>query len=147
MSTILSTSPFCFWIESLSFEYADDEPDLGLRSITQASGVDLDGVASFHGILPTSGPENKDPKPKAVIFHGGDDPFVPDEQMDAFKKAMANANVDYDIVVYPGVKHSFTNPGADAVGEKFAMPLKYDAQADEDSWQRTQAFFAEIFAE
>lgn len=108
-------------------------------------GVDLDGVASFHGILPGSGPENKDPKPKAIIFHGGADPFVPDEQMDAFKKAMANANVDYDIVVYPGVKHSFTNPGADEKGKKFELPLEYNEKADKDSWEKFQAFLKTIF--
>ncbi len=108
-------------------------------------GVDLDGVASFHGLLPASGPENTDVKAKVVVFHGGADPFVPQEQMDAFKKAMDNANADYDIVIYPEVQHSFTSPGADEIGKKFDLPLVYNEQADKDSWEKFQAFLKTIF--
>jgi len=55
--------------------------------------------------------------------------------------------VDYKVVNYPGAKHSFTNPDADAYGKKFNLPLAYNEKADKDSWQQTQAFFKEIFAE
>lgn len=108
-------------------------------------GVDIDGVASFHGLLPTAAPENADVKAEIIVFHGGDDPFVPAEQMDAFKKAMESANADYDLVIYPGVKHSFTNPGADKMGKKFNLPLEYNEKADKDSWEKFQAFLKTIF--
>jgi len=49
-------------------------------------GVDLDGVASFHGILPQEAPENAKPTADIIVFHGGADPFVPKEQFDKFKK-------------------------------------------------------------
>jgi dienelactone hydrolase len=60
---------------------------------------------------------------------------------------MRAADVDYRLVSYPGAKHSFTNPEADAFAERFGMPLAYNKHADEDSWQQTQAFFKEIFRE
>jgi dienelactone hydrolase len=50
-------------------------------------------------------------------------------------------------VNYPGAVHSFTNPDADAYGKKFNLPLAYNEKADKDSWQQTQEFFHEIFAE
>lgn len=108
-------------------------------------GVDLDGVASFHGILPQEAPENAEPKAKIIVFHGGDDPFVPKEQFDAFKKVMEDSNADYTLVVYPGVQHSFTNPGADEYGKKFELPLVYDEDADKKSWEQFQAFLKTIF--
>jgi len=108
-------------------------------------GVDMDGVASFHGILPQEAPENAKPRADIVVFHGGDDPFVPREQFDKFKKIMQDTGANYEIVVYPGVKHSFTNPDADKYGKQFNMPLVYDKDADEKSWEQTQAFLNRIF--
>jgi len=108
-------------------------------------GVDLDGVASFHGILPQEAPENAKPTADILVFQGGDDPFVPKEQFDKFKKIMQDTGANYEIVVYPGVKHSFTNPDADKYGKQFDLPLVYDKDADEKSWEQTQAFLKRIF--
>ena len=108
-------------------------------------GVDLDGVASFHGILPQEAPENSKPTADIVVFHGGDDPFVPKDQFDKFKKIMQDTGANYELVVYPGVQHSFTNPDADKYGKKFELPLVYDKDADEKSWEQTQAFLKRIF--
>jgi dienelactone hydrolase len=48
--------------------------------------------------------------------------------------------VKYTFVAYPGVRHSFTVPDADKHG---IAGMKYDKAADEDSWKRTLALFAE----
>lgn len=112
------------------------------------AGMDLEGVVSFHGSLGTEQPAQPgEVKAEVLVFNGAADPFVPAEQVSAFQEEMDAAGVDFRLVNYPGVKHSFTNPGADAVGEKFDMPLAYDEQADKDSWQQMQAFFERIFAE
>lgn len=109
------------------------------------AGVEgLDGVVSFHGSLAASNPATNIAS-KVLVLHGADDPFVPAEQVDAFKKEMDSIAANYEFVAYPGVKHSFTNPGADAVGEKFDLPLEYNAEADRDSWQRMASFFEGIF--
>ena len=46
-----------------------------------------------------------------------------------------------------GCPYRDSNPGADAKAKEFGLPLAYDADADKDSWTRTQAFFDEIFAD
>lgn len=110
------------------------------------AGMDLDGVVSFHGSLATQSPAQPGAvKAQVLVFNGAADPFVPPEQVKAFKEEMEKAGVQLEFVDYEGVQHSFTNPGADAVGKKFDMPLVYDKQADLDSWLRTQAFFKTIF--
>ena len=59
---------------------------------------------------------------------------------------MQAAHVDYELISYPGAKHGFTNPQADEFGKRFGMPLAYDADADRDSWERSQQFFDRIFS-
>lgn len=110
------------------------------------AGLDLKGVASFHGNLGTPAPAAKG-KVKAKVFaaNGAADPFVTPEEIDAFKKEMAAAGVDYKFVNYPGAKHSFTNPDADELGKKFNKPFVYNAAADKQSWEEMQAFFKKIF--
>jgi carboxymethylenebutenolidase len=38
---------------------------------------------------------------------GGDDPSIPPEEVDAFRRALENAGVEHEIVVYPDAPHSF----------------------------------------
>ena len=82
---------------------------------------------------------------KFLICNGADDPFIPAEQVDAFKAQMDSVGADYEYVSYPGAVHSFTSPVADSVAALFDMPLKYDAEADKDSWEKMQALFASAF--
>jgi dienelactone hydrolase len=57
---------------------------------------------------------------------------------------MKDAGVSYRLVNYPGARHSFTNPGADALGQKFNMPLAYNADADQKSWTEATAFLKDV---
>lgn len=110
-------------------------------------GLDLVGVASFHGGLSTDTPA-RDGQVKAdlLILTGDADPMVPAEQVNAFRQEMVDANVAFRIYSYPGAKHGFTNPEATEFGKRFKLPLAYDAAADADSWDKLQAFLKEIFA-
>jgi dienelactone hydrolase len=109
-------------------------------------GEDLKGVASFHGGLATQTPAQPGQvKARIISFTGMDDPMIPPEQVAAFKQEMDQAGVDYKVVTFPGVKHSFTNPAADENGRKFNLPLAYDAAADAVSWEETKRFLADIF--
>jgi dienelactone hydrolase len=109
-------------------------------------GVDLDGVASFHGSLGTSNPAKPgDIKAKIRVYNGAEDPFVKPEAIASFKQEMDAAGADYKFVNYPGAKHSFTNPGADENGKKFNLPLAYNKEADKKSWEDMLKFFDQIF--
>jgi len=112
------------------------------------AGVDLRGVSSFHGSLATDQPAKKgEVKASVRVFNGADDPFVKPEHIEALKAEMKNAGVDFEFVNYANVLHSFTNPGANALGRKFGLPVEYNTVADRDSWQRNLAFFREIFSD
>lgn len=104
-------------------------------------GNDLAGVASFHGSLgAVVEAQPGDITARVLVAHGGADPFVPDEQVTTFVQEMLSLDVDLQFLNYPEAKHSFTNPGATAKGDKFALPLAYDEHADSDSWQAFLAF-------
>ena len=105
------------------------------------AGEPLKAVASYHGILkPDTSIKYTEFKPKLRVFHGEADPFVPPEQVEAFKAEMDKAKADYMFFAYPGVKHTFTNREADSYAAQFNLPLKYDNGADTDSWTRTLEF-------
>ena len=109
-------------------------------------GLDLDGVASFHGSLATKAPAQAgNVKAKVLVCHGADDPMVPAKDVEALKQEMADAGVDLKFVAYPGAVHAFTNPGATALGEKFKLPVAYNADADLASWAELQDFLTGLF--
>jgi len=109
-------------------------------------GMDLKAVASFHGGIQAITPaEEGKVKAFVLVCNGADDPFTTQEQIDAFKKEMDNAKVQYEFVNYPGAIHSFTNPAADSVGKKFNMPLAYNEKADKESWQEMKKVFNKVF--
>jgi dienelactone hydrolase len=110
------------------------------------SGMDLAGVASFHGMLATANPAQAGAvKAKLLLMTGAADPFVPADQIAQFKKEMDAAKVDYRLIEYPGAKHGFTNPDADKYGKEFNLPLAYNKDADQASWNEMQEFFQQIF--
>ena len=110
------------------------------------AGEPLKGVVSYHGILATDvAVKPGDIKAKVRVFTGEADPMVPPEQVEAFKTEMSNAKADFQVVSYPGVKHTFTNPEADGYAAKFGLPLKYDAHADQSSWVHTMDFLKSVF--
>ncbi len=110
------------------------------------AGTDVRGVASFHGSLASAEPAAKGQiKTQVMVFTGADDRMVPPEQVAAFKQEMDAAGAVYEVISYPGVQHSFTNPQADDFAKKFDLPLAYDAAADKDSWAKLSAFLHKIF--
>jgi len=109
-------------------------------------GVDLRGVASFHGALMAVKPAQPGMvRAKILVLTGADDKFVPPEQVEAFEKEMKAAGADFQIISYPGAVHSFTNPEADEWGKKFNLPLAYNADADKKSWLEMRKFLDKLF--
>ncbi|MCR4301324.1 MAG: dienelactone hydrolase family protein [Sulfuricaulis sp.] len=109
-------------------------------------GEDLKGAACFTGNLSTRNPAKLGKvKSRVLVLNGAEDPFVPAEQIAAFKKEMETAKVNYKFVNYPGAKHSFTNPDADAYAAKFKLPLAYNAKVDQESWAELQSFLKSVF--
>jgi dienelactone hydrolase len=108
------------------------------------SGAELRGVVSFHGGLDTEDPAQVGKvKAKLLVCHGADDPVAPAAQVQAFQEEMRKAQVNWQMNLYGGAVHDFTNPGA---GSNPASGVAYNRQADERSWREMQDFFREVFA-
>ena len=108
-------------------------------------GENLNGIVSFHGGL-VGTPPNKDLlKSRILVCHGAADSFVPQADVDKFKKQMDSIGADYIFKSYPDATHAFTNPYATETGKKFNIPIAYNAAADTASWNDMKAFFGMIF--
>ena len=96
------------------------------------SGVELAGTVSFHGGLNTPTPQDaKNIKGTVLALHGADDPWVPANEVAAFKKEMADAKIPLSFIAYPNAVHAFTNPAA---GNDNSKGAAYNADADKKSW-------------
>ena len=108
-------------------------------------GEDLNGVVSFHGSLLGTPAVKELLKAKILVCHGAADSFVPQSEVDQFKKQMDSIGADYSFKVYAGATHAFTNPEATEAGKKFNIPISYNAAADSASWKDMKEFFGRIF--
>lgn len=106
------------------------------------SGVDLKATVSFHGQL-TKPSHLADKKilSKILVLHGHDDPMVPPEQVLEFEKEMTGAQVDWQVHVYGGTQHAFTNPQA----HDASLGLVYNSLAEKRSWLAMTNLFNEVF--
>lgn len=98
---------------------------------------DLAGAIGFYGRPGPSfadgsaGPIDRASEIKAPILAlmGGDDPGIPQSDIDALKKAFEDAGVDHEVVTYEGAPHSFFD----------RMATEY-ADASADAWRRSLEF-------
>jgi dienelactone hydrolase len=107
-------------------------------------GTPIAGVIGFHSGLATVAPQDAlNIKGKVLVCIGANDPVIPLEQRIDFEKEMRNGGVDWQMNLYGGVVHSFTNPEADKAGRTHVS--RYDAKAAARSWASMLAFLDEIF--
>ncbi len=113
------------------------------------SGVPLSGAVSFHGMLGTALqgkkaktlPMAKNIKGSLLILHGHDDPLASQEDIQLMQHELTEAHVDWQMHIYGGVMHAFTNPMA----HDPKMGNVFNAKANYRSWQTMQDFFNEMF--
>jgi dienelactone hydrolase len=107
------------------------------------SGADVACTVGFHAGLTTSAPAQRGViRGKVLVCQGADDPIITAEQRNGFTAEMTQAGVDWQMHVYGGVGHSFTNPEID----KWNLPgFTYDASADRRSWLAMRALLEESF--
>jgi dienelactone hydrolase len=107
------------------------------------SGADLRAVVSYHGILKTAQPALSDAiRAEVVAYCGGEDPYAPLADIDAFRDEMAACGARYQITTFGQVQHSFTDPRADTAGRP---GIAYDETANRISWAGTLALFGRLF--
>ena len=105
------------------------------------TGADIKGAVSFHGFL--AGPENStnEIKAKLLALHGDLDPMVGQDQIESFRQEMTSKKVDWQLHVFGGAMHSFTNPEANDPD----FGAVYSKNADERSWKIFTDLLKELF--
>jgi dienelactone hydrolase len=108
------------------------------------AGASVKGVVSFHGSLPLPPSSTTTIKDSVKIFiaHGQDDPFLTTAHIQKFTQALEQTKADWQMVIYGGARHSFTNPSSNQYGMK---GIQYQKQADQRSWEHMKLFFNELF--
>ena len=107
------------------------------------AGTDIAGVVSFHGDLSNPNPADaKNIRASVFVLQGADDPFVKQEQVDAFWDEMKKTSADWQVNIYSGAVHSFTNP---ASGNDPSKGIAYNEKAAQRAWSAMKMFFGEIF--
>ena len=104
-------------------------------------GAPLKAVVSFHGGLGGVQPKKGLDQADILVCQGGADQFVQEAEQAAFKKSMDSVGAKYTFVTYPGAMHAFSNPNSTAAGEKFNIPIAYNAAADTASWKAMESLF------
>lgn len=108
-------------------------------------GVPLVGVVGFHAGVSPLAPIRGTLQTPVALFTGSDDPFVPNDAVDAVVHEMRRAGAEVQVTQYPRARHAFTNPQATAKGEQFGLPLAYDDAAASDSWVKAVEFLHRCF--
>jgi carboxymethylenebutenolidase len=106
--------------------------------LAAASGHGLAGAVGFYGRPGPGNDGSPGPTQRAgelgspiLGLMGGDDPGIPLTDVEAFDRALDDAGVAHEIVVYPGAPHSF-----------FDRKFVEFATESEDAWNRVLAFLA-----
>jgi dienelactone hydrolase len=107
------------------------------------SGTPLRAVVGFHPGLRTIRPQDaSNISGRVLMFVGADDPIIPVEHRLEFEREMRDGGVDWTIVLYGGVQHSFTHPRASEAG---LSGIAYDERAAGESWQAMAELLATVF--
>lgn len=105
------------------------------------AGLPIKAAVSFHGgVEPFAAAEKGQVQAALLVEHGEADSMVSMEAIAAFRQEMDAADATYHIDVFPGARHAFTNPQADANAAKNGVDLAYDPQAAAKSWDNMLAW-------
>jgi dienelactone hydrolase len=108
-------------------------------------GAPIRAAIGFHpGLMrPVGSPDGKITA-KVLMMIGDSDPVIPPQDRANFAQSMNAAGADWQLHVFGGVGHSFTNKAADAL----KIPgFAHNAAADRRSWALMRATLDEAFHE
>lgn len=103
--------------------------------------VDIAAAVSIHGDLKTAQPAQKGAiKARLLVTHGALDPVVPKADRDAFESEMDGAGAKWQMLIFSGVLHAYTDQGADVPGVS-----GWDEAATRQTYALTHQFIADAF--
>lgn len=106
------------------------------------AGAPLHAIVGFHSGLANPSPGDEiNITGKVLVCIGVDDPIIPPSQRATFEDEMNAAGVDWQMILYSGAGHSFTNEAMDGSLPGFV----YHEPSDRRSWQAMINLFDEAF--
>ena len=116
----------------------------GLCALDLARNItELAGAISVHGLLgPPPKTELTQIAAPILVYHGYEDPFVPQEQVVQFTQEMTRAQADWQLHVFSQTYHAFTYPGANTPEKG----LLYKARSAKRTFKMIELFLQECFA-
>jgi dienelactone hydrolase len=111
------------------------------------SGAPVAATVGFHSGLKTVRPRDAAQiHGKVLVCLGAEDPLIAPPERNAFEAEMGQGGVDWQMHVYGGAQHSFTEPGIEvrAAARGFSG-MKYNQSADRQSWRSMLQLFEEVF--
>ncbi|MEL5991803.1 dienelactone hydrolase family protein [Microbacterium phosphatis] len=104
------------------------------------------GIASIHGGLDLVAQDWSAPTATArvLLCTGADDPMAAPRHWQPIKAGLTAAGIDWELDLYGGVQHGFTNPKSDDLP---TPGVAYDPRAAARAWASTQRFLAEVLDE
>jgi dienelactone hydrolase len=104
-------------------------------------GADIAAAVSIHGDLKTALQAGKGAvKAALLVAHGAPDPVAPKVDRDAFEAEMDAAGAKWQMVLFSGVLHAFTDQGADVPGV-----AAWDEPAARQTYALMHQFLADAF--
>jgi dienelactone hydrolase len=105
-------------------------------------GTDIKGAVLFGSFRPPTADQAKRVKAKILVLQGSADPYLDPKELTDYIGAMDKSGLDWQMVLFGGAKHGFTDPNADHYNiKKFA----YNEAADRRSWKQVALFLTGLF--
>jgi len=106
------------------------------------TGAAIAAAVSVHGDLTTSMPAApKQIKAAMLAIHGAEDPIAPKSRRDAFEAEMQYSGAKWQMLVFGGLYHSFTDIGVNVPPE-----AQYNESAARRTYAAAHDFIADAFA-
>ena len=105
-------------------------------------GVDIKGAIMISSFIAPTAEQGQEVKAKILVLQGAADPYIDSGQISNYVEAMNKTDIDWQMILYGGAKHGFTDPDA----AKYKMDeFAYDQTADHRSWKQVGLFLTGLF--
>lgn len=106
------------------------------------AGADVAAVVAIHADLVTPKPAKPgDIKAGILVVHGTIDPVTPKAHRDAFEQEMDEAKTNWQMLLFGGLLHAYTDMGNDIPGV-----ARYHESASRQTYEKMHSFIADAFA-
>ena len=107
------------------------------------AGAPILCAIGFHpGLARPAGSQDGPIAAKVLMMVGDRDPVVPPADRAAFAAEMEAKDADWQLHLFGGVGHTYTNPAADTLGR---VGFAYDPKAERRAWAMAMSLFEEVF--